>query len=491
MTDGAAKTFGPYSPATEMLWALRAGQITAVELLDLHIRRAQRYDGAVNSLAVRCFDYARDEARAADARLAAGEDLPLLGLPVTVKESVNVRHTPSTAGVAARKDHRAMLDAPTVHRLRVAGAVVFAKTNVCTWLNDFTGDNPIYGRTNNPWDLSRTSGGSSAGSAALAAGLSPLDLGSDLAGSIRVPAAFCGLWGHKPSDGVVPNSGHFPGFDVPNPAASLSAQGPMARSAADLELAMDVIAGPEESQSVGWRLALPPARHRRLSDFRVAVLPLQQWLPVDPDVLGALDRLANQLGKVGATVAEAHPPGLGDLREHHRLFRSMMWAIIAARWTPDHRREVGNDRMSRTDEFHKADAAGILATAGEFLAWHERRETYRAAWQWFFRDWDVVLTPASLTPAFPHPTAPPVDRVLNVAGKPVPFDNMSFYPGLASLAGQPATVLPAGLTAGGLPVGVQAIGPFHEDRTPLAFARLIEREFGGFRPPPGFDEDFV
>jgi amidase len=476
-----------FSPATSMLRALKMRQISAVELLESHLIRVGRHDGALNSIVVRDYERARADARLADARRAAGDESPLLGLPVTVKESIDVEGLPSTAGVPQRVGHRAAKDAATVARLRVAGAVIFGKTNVCKWLADYQADNPVYGRTNSPWNLQRTPGGSSGGSATLAAGLTPLDLGTDLGGSIRVPAAFCGLFGHKPSSGIVPNSGHFPGSQWPNPAVTLTVQGPHARSAADLELALDVIAGPEAGMETGWHLRLPPARHDRLADFRVAVLPRPPWLEVDPQIAGALDRIAAQLSSAGARVTELQPRGLGELRDHYRLFRSMMWTIVSTRWSTAQREHVSADKLARGEEFHAADAKGILASASDLASWLEQREEYRAAWREFFSEWDILLAPITLTPAFEHTTVPNADRRLNIGGTLVEFEYMSFFPSLATLAGQPATVFPAGRGESGLPLGLQAIGPFLEDRTTLRFASLLEQELGGFEAPPGYD----
>ena len=380
-----------------------------------------------------------------------------------------------------RKDHRAEADAITVRRLRAAGAIVFGKTNICQWLADYQGDNPVYGRTNNPWDMTRTSGGSTAGSAALAAGLTPLELGSDMGGSIRVPAAFCGLWGHKPSAGLVPNSGHFPGAAGPNPGAVLAVQGPHGRSPEDLELMLDTVAGPDAGDDVAWRIQFRQARHAQLRDFRVAVLADRPWVAVDGEILAARNSAVEFLGKAGAVVAEVHPPGFDDFREHYGLFRSMMSALVSVRWPADHRQHVVADKLSRHDPFHHADALGIRATAADYLHWLERREAFRAAWRRFFRDWDILLTPATIVPAFEHSTVPNADRRLAVNGQEVEFEYMSFYPSVPTLTGLPATAFPAGFSKIGLPLGLQAVGPFLEDRTPLAFAKLMAREFQGFR----------
>jgi len=480
-----------FSTAVEMVDALRGGRVSAVELLDEHLKRIDRLDGPLNSVIVRLDETARQDAASADAARARGERKPLLGLPVTIKESIDVVGTASTAGVVARATHRADRDALTVARLRAAGAVVIGKTNVCPFLADLIADNPVYGRTNNPWDLTRTPGGSSGGSASLAAGFTPLDLGSDLGGSIRIPAAFCGLWGHKPSEGAVPNSGHFPGSSLPNAGWLMAAQGPMARSALDLELALDVLAGPDVGMDVAWRLQLPPARHDRLADFRIAVLPWLQWLPVDDETMSAIESLAANLRAAGATVVEQSPAGLGDLRELYRLSRSMMSALVSAHWPAEQRERVVRDRQSRGEFSHAADVLGFRATAADFLQWHGQRERYRQGYREFCRDFDILLTPMSLVPAFPHPTIPVCERQFEIAGQSVGFDYVTFYPGLASLAGHGATAFPIGLNRSGLPLGAQAIGPFLEDRTPIRFAQLIEESFGVFKPPPRFAEVVV
>jgi amidase len=317
--------------------------------------------------------------------------------------------------------------------------------------------------------------------------LTPLDLGSDLGGSIRVPAAFCGLWGHKPSSGIVQNTGHFPGSDWPNPALPMAVQGPHARFPADLELALDVIAGPDAATETGWRLTLPPPRHSSLKDFRVAILPGQQWLPVDREISLALNSVSDRLRKLGAHVVELWPAGLGESRDYYRLFRSLMAVNVSIGWNNVLREKVAADKLARNEEFHAADARGIRATAPELVTWLGQREINRAAWRDFFKDWDVLVTPMTLTPAFEHTRVPNADRRLNVDGQDVEFEYMSFFPSLATLTGQPGTALPAGHNSAGLPIGLQAIGPFLEDRTTLEFARLLERELGTFQPPPGYD----
>lgn len=474
-----------FSPAERIMRALRDRECSAGELLEAHLRRIDRFDSPLNSIVVRDFERARREAELADQRLARGDSSRWLGVPITVKESIDIQGLPSTAGVPQRRGHIAPRDAANVGRLRAAGAVILGKTNVCTWLADFNADNPVYGRTNNPYDLSRTPGGSSGGSASLAAGLSAMDLGSDLGGSLRVPAAFCGLWGHRPSETAVPNSGHFPGSSLPNAAAVMAIQGPQARSAIDLELALDAIAGPGMGMDVGWKLSLPPARHDRLADFRIAVLPPQPWLAVDWQIAAALDRLAGDLARLGVHLRPVEPPGI-DLVESYALFRTMMAVMVSPRWPAERRAEVAARKRASGERFQAAEARGLEASSSDYLIWHEQRETLRAAWRDFFRDFDLLLTPTTLGPAFEHTDVPPGQRKLHIDGREMEFDYTSFYPGLANLPGHPATAFPVGMNDGGLPIGLQAIGPFLEDRTPIRFAQLVEQEFGGFIPPLGY-----
>src|SRR5262245_6035223 len=322
----------PFSSATDLLAALRKKRVTSSELVDLYIRRIERYDGELNAVVVRDFDRARERARAADEAAARGERGALLGIPITLKESINVAGLETTCGVPEWRGYVSPHDAPATARLRKAGTVLLGKTNVPPALADWQSTNPIHGRCNNPWDTRRSPGGSSGGSAAaIAAGFSALEVGSDIGGSIRVPAAFCGIYGHRPSETLLPKSGQFPMPPLPNSAVVMGVQGPLARSAEDLALALSVLAGPDVGEDVAWRVELPRARHERLADFRVAVLPPIPWLDVDSQIVGALDQLATRLGKLGCTVKQAQPELLGDHREHHALYRSLLSAVTSAR----------------------------------------------------------------------------------------------------------------------------------------------------------------
>jgi len=480
-----------FTPAIAMLEALHKRQVSAVELLDLHLRRIERFNPTLNAIVTFDVEHARQAAFAADEARAQGEHGTLLGLPITIKDTIDVKGLPGTAGVERYKDRRPAHDAPLVARVRAAGAVIIGKTNVPPYAGDWQSANPVFGRTHNPWDLSRTPGGSTGGgAAALSAGLTPLEFGSDIGGSIRIPSAFCGVFGHKPSETAVPRSGHFPGTPLPNAATVLSVLGPLARDANDLELALDVIAGPEVGEDTSWRLQLPPARHERLADVRVAVLTPLPWLPVDAEILTAQDACISALRRSGCHVETAAPEGFGDFGDWYELYLKLLFVMMFV-GEQDHKRRQQADMMRLTgDRYLKASAEGIMAGASDYLIWHGQREAYRALWRAFFREWDVVLSPANIVPAFPHTDVPFQQRTLTINGVSVPYSRQSAYAGIGTLAGQPATAFPVGTTHTGLPIGLQAIGPYLEDYTPIRFAGLVAREMGGFRRPPGYDERF-
>jgi amidase len=391
------------------------------------------------------------------------------------------------------KDYRSEHDAPIVRRLKRAGVALMGKTNVPSMLADWQSNNPVYGRTNNPWNLALTPGGSTGGgSAALAAGLTPLEFGSDIGGSIRVPAAFCGVFGHRPSETALPRSGQFPFPPMPNPAVFMGVQGPMARSAEDLELALDVVAGPDVGEDTAWKLALPPDWNRELREFRVALLPRVDWMPLDDEIAGALDDLAARLGRLGCHVETVSPPAMGDGRRHYALYLTLLTAVTSARLPAEQRQARLEVLRTRDDEWSRAQQLGIEGAAPDYIAWIGERERHRAGWRDFFGDWHVLLAPAFFRPAYPHQDSPWPDtpasiaRTLEVDGRPVLYELGLFYPSIATLAGQPATAIPIGRTRAGLPIGVQAIGPYLCDRTTLHFAALLEREIGGFVPPPAY-----
>lgn len=484
MSTMAPNTF---ASAHEMLAALRARELSAQELLTLHLSQIERENPVLNAIVTPDYERAQHTAREADEARTRGDDRPLLGLPLTIKDCLHVQDLPTTAGVRARARTLPAEDALLVKRVQAAGGVIMGKTNVPPYASEWQANNRLFGCTNNPWDLARTPGGSTGGgAAAVAAGLTPLEFGSDIGGSIRVPAAFCGCYGHKPSETALPRSGHFPGSPLPNPTLSMAVQGPLARSAIDLELAFDVVAGPDIDEAVGWQLALPAARHERLSEYRVALFPPFPWLQVDHEILEAREALAEQLRRAGATVAVAQPETFGDGRAYYALYYSLLAVMISLGQSARARWLEGLLAQMSKDASVVAWGAGLRASAADYINWFEQRERHRAAYRAFFRDWDILLAPVCITNAFPHldMSIPIARRMLTIDEQQVPYLRMSAYPALATLCGQPATAFPAGQTRSGLPVGLQAIGPYLEDRTPLRFVQLVEQAFGGFQRPP-------
>jgi amidase len=479
-----------FASAAELAGALRSRRLSASELLEHTIARVEALDQRFNAVVVRDFDRARDAAKAADAALARGEQRPLLGIPVTLKEPFNVAGLPTTWGFPQFRDFVPAKDALAVSRLKQAGAIIIGKTNIPKGLREFQSYNDIYGTTNNPWDVSRSPGGSSGGSAAaLAAGFGPLSLGSDIGGSIRVPAHFCGVFGHKPSLGLIPLRGYSlpPAPPVPG-QGDLAVVGPMARSAGDLALALDAIAGPDEArEGVGYRLALRAPRHADLRDFRVLVIDTHPLVPTSNVVRTAIGGLAGRLSKFGAKVA-FKTALLPDLADSAKLYLKLLNAAISPRLAADAFAESGRQAaaLSPGDLSLPAERSrGTVISHRDWLVADAARLQLQQRWSALFREFDVVLYPSAPVPAFPQDHSEPIEaRRLDIDGKDYPYLEAFFiWADPATTCGLPATAAPIDRSAAGLPIGMQIIGPYIEDRTTIAFAALLEREFGGFVPP--------
>jgi amidase len=444
---------------------LRRKEISARELTELQLARVDAVNPAVNAVVELRREAALRAAAEADAALARGADVgPLHGVPVTVKDCLDVAGMRTTWGNPAFADFVADRDATVVRRLTGAGATVLGKTNVHEMLADFGQTaNDVHGRTNNPWDVTRTPGGSSGGgAAALAAGLSFLEHGSDLVGSIRVPAAFCGVYGLRPSVDTVPLTGfrvpHSP--DGPDESRYLSTLGPLARSAADLRTALRVTAGPEgpAAKAYSWNLAAP--RRSRLADFRVGVVLDHERAPVSSEVGAVLSTAVDAVSRAGAKVVDGWPEGV-DPADHAESFGFQVGLFFAFQ-----------------------EGGGGFATLDEVVEQETRRMASRAAWSRYFADVDVFLCPTTFTPAFPHDTRPFEERVIGTPEGDRPYDAQVFWIAHAALPGLPAVSAPVGRTAGGLPVGAQLIGPPHEDDTAITFAELLAEVVGGYERPP-------
>ena len=479
--------------ATAALAVLRAREIGSLEMLDLLLARIERLNPRLNAVIALDVDGARSAARAAD-NLPARRRGALHGLPMTIKDGFDVVGMPATAGMPELADYRPAEDAEAVAQLRAAGAILFGKTNVPTGVADHQSYNPIYGVSSNPWNVERTPGGSSGGAAAaVAAGFTALELGSDVGGSIRCPAHFCGVYGHKPSFGVIPMGGTTPPPPpgVVPPDVPLSVAGPLARSAADLELALDVLTAPPLLERTAWSVGIPPSRHERLSDFRVALWADKRGYSVDSQCLEAMHAYAEDLRALGVTVDETARPDI-DSAASDDVYVAMLFGIFLAGLPEEVLRQFEAAAEGHGERSYPARIArAIRLTHAEFMGLESRQQGLRHAWRRFFERYDVMLCPAMPTVAFPHDHSgtgfghiAQYDRRLIVDGEPVPYLNGLQWPGLATIAHLPAAAVPTGRLIDGLPMGVQVIGPYLEDRTVLRFAQLVERELGGFAPPP-------
>jgi len=480
----------PFCSAKQLASMIRRKKIGSLELLDLFLDRIERYDSEINAIIFKDIEAARKRAKAADRALAKGLVWgPLHGVPMTIKESYDVVGMPTTWGVPEHKNNYPKKNAIAVDRFLNAGAVLFGKTNVPLYLADWQTFNDIYGTTNNPWDPTRTPGGSSGGSAAaLAAGLTGLEAGSDIGASIRNPAHYCGIYGHKPTYGIVSVRGQaLPGRVS---ASDISVVGPLTRSAEDLALALGVMAGPDDIDGAGWWLRLPKPKKKMLREYKVAVIYTDQEAEVDQAVQQRLRALVRFLRKNKVKVSEKARPKI-DSRMAHRNYIQLLRGATVGRLTPEEFQKglKALKRLKPDDEGYQAEmirAQGMYHK--DWLAFNEERHKMRLAWADFFRDYDLLLCPAAATTAFPHnQKGERWERMIMVNGKPQPSTTQMFWAGYSCNVYLPSTIAPVGLAGDGLPVGVQIIGPQHGDYTCIHFARLLEREFQGFVPPPGFE----
>jgi amidase len=448
--------------------AIRRSEISSAELTRLTLERIDRENPSLNAIVNVLREQAMEQARAADEALAQGKHTgPLQGVPITIKDGLEIAGVPTTAGVPAWKDYKPAEDGVIVRRLRKAGAVILGNTNVPFMLADWQSYNDIYGTTTNPWDALMTAGGSSGGSAAaLAKGLGHLSIGSDLAGSIRIPAHFCGVYGHKPSLNVIPLRGRVPpppGMPL-GPAPDLPVAGPMARSALDLQAAMETLGGPDDDERVAYSWRLPLVRHLRLPEYRIGFVLDDPGCRVSSDVKAALEACVQALAKKGVKLKEGWPPGVSPAGQYE-TYRYLLSAFFASGMKDD---EIESVRARAADP-----AGGMRAVAAR--AWIEPHKHFQAA----SRD------RMSARAAFPHDHSRPVDkRVIATPEGAREYMDLPFWPSFATLTGLPSTTAPIGFTRSSLPVGIQIVGPYLEDATPIDIAAKMADIIGGFRPPP-------
>ena len=479
-----------FRSAVEMASQIRRKKIGCEELLDHLVNRVKQHNGAINAVIATRIPAARKQARLADKALAkrSFKPGPLFGVPITVKESFDVKGMATTWGLPEFSKHRAKSHSAVVNKLIDAGANVFGKTNVPVLLADWQSFNPVYGTTNNPWRLSATPGGSSGGSgAALAAGLTGLEFGSDIGASIRNPAHYCGVFGHKPTFNLVSAEGQT--LDGQVSGADIAVVGPLARSAADLKLALELTAGPNTIDEMGWQLKLAAPRFKKPADLRIAVMTTTPTAPVDDAVQAPIRELANALRKVGAKVSLKARPAI-DAEQAHNTYIELLRFATAGRMEdePLNRLIKQSKRLKESD----LDYESLMIRGNTMLPrrWHylnETRHRMRLAWAEFFKDWDVLLCPAAASPAFEqNQKGERFERMIPVNGKPQPSTTQMFWAGFSGMSYLPSTVAPIALTSDGLPTGVQIVGPQWGDLSTIAVAAIIEKHFYRFTPPPGF-----
>lgn len=467
---------------TRLAGAIRDRQVSSAEALQHFVTRINTLDTDVNAVVHWDLERAEAAARAADAAVMAGHDLgPFHGVPMTVKDSFQTEGCVTTSGAPELADYVPTEDAWPVAKMRVAGAVPFAKTNLPIWAGDIQSHNEVYGCTNNPHRLSRTPGGSSGGSAAaLAMGFTPIELGSDIGGSIRVPAHYSGVMGHKPSYGIVPAHGQIPGMPGTLTQADLAVAGPMARHVEDLELMLDVLIGPDRWMQPAWHIELPPSRHHALSDFRIAGWFDDDYCPVDSATSAALADLAGIIAGAGGAVDTDARPGF-TLQRADRIFERLLQAALSGGHSLDQIERMAADASEGTiGEVRRATAARHR----EWLADNERRLQLRERWAEFFGDFDAILLPVQPRAAIPHDHSEPQwGRRVEIGGVERDYLDLFRWTGPAGAGMLPATVVPIGRDHDGLPIGVQIVGPYLEDRTTLALAAHVAELRGGCPRP--------
>jgi amidase len=454
--------------ASELAAGIREKEWSSRELLDTYLDRIERLNEPVNAVVTLDVDRARAAADAADAALARGDDVgPLHGLPVTIKDAIETEGIRSTGGARELVDHVPTADAPAVARLKDAGAIVFGKTNLPRWSGDFQTFNDIFGLTSNPWALDRTVGGSSGGAAAsVAAGFTSFEVGTDIGGSVRIPSHCCGVFGLKPSFGVIPQRGYLDHVGGGTTDADINVFGPIARSAEDLELLLGVLAGPEPERAHAWKLELPPCEARELSDLRIGTWLDDPASPVESEYAGMLRAAADRIADAGGRVDESRPPV--DFAEQKAVFTRMIVPAVSP----------------------SMDDAVADSASGTHRAWlraEEERAALKRTWAEWFAGHDLLLLPVMTTPAFPHDHERELmERTIEIDGDPRALITTIDWLGIIGVVGLPSAVVPIGRTAAGLPVGMQLVAPYLHDRRAAGVARLFETVLGGYRTPPGF-----
>ena len=477
-----------FNSAVQLAQMIKDREIGSLELLEHYLDRGQQFNDPINAIVVHDTERAKKRAKEADEALARGEYWgPLHGVSMTSKESFNVAGLPTTFGIPDFKDNIADVDALSIQRLKSAGAVIFGKTNVPLSLADFQSYNDIYGTTSNPWNLERIPGGSSGGSAAaLSAGLTGFEIGSDIGGSIRNPAHFCGVFGHKPTWGLLPPRGHTPTATLAQP--DLAAIGPLGRSSVDLELGLQIMAGPDEIDSAGYSLDLQKPSQKTLSEYRIAVWANDDISPVAKEVADRVKAVAQAVADAGGHFDSDARPDM-DIEEGNDVYLTLLFSVMASRMPA----EAFQKLKTHAESFDSDDQSPMAiqlrrqtATLWDYAQANEARTKMRWAWHEFFQTYDVLIAPIMATPAIKHDHSPVETRTIEVDGKTQPYFQQLFWPGLAICFYLPSTIIPTGLSSEGLPIGIQIIGPQYGDLKTIGFAKLLEEAGFGFVPPSSY-----
>ena len=466
-----------FLPAVSMATQIRQKKLSPVELADAHLARIDKLNPKLNAYVHVDPERVRREARAAENYVLSGEALgPLHGVPVSIKSCIEVVGYRCEAGTRLRQGFIAKQDAPLVARLRAAGAIVLGVTNTPELLMAWETNNLIYGRTNNPWDLSRTPGGSSGGeAAAIAAGMSAGGIGSDGGGSIRVPAHFSGICGLKPTPGRIPSTGHYP--ESGGPFALLGVVGPMARTVADLSVMFEVMQGPDDRDSCAAPVPLRWPGDDEVRKLRVGYFEDDGRTPVSPETRKAVQTAAEALRRAGFQVEPFRPEGLENARQ--------LWKKFFVK--------VGGMLIRPMFQGRESDLSPILR---QFLEWSDDepeltaesllhawigRDVLRGKFLAQMRDYPILLCPAAAIPAFHHG-----ERSWKIDGQSFTYLDAWSYTEWFNLLGNPAAVVPVGHSEEGLPIGVQIVGRPWEEEQVLAVAAALEREGGAWKTPPLF-----
>ena len=478
----------PFAAALELAAAIRGRRLAAEELVELSLERISRHNGALNAICTLDEAGARRRAKRADEALARGELWgPLHGVPMTIKDALETAGLRTTGGHPPLAGYVPSSDAPAVARLRAAGAILLGKTNVPPLSADYRADNPIFGRTNNPWDLERTPGGSTGGgAAAVSAGLSAFDVGSDLAGSVRTPAHFCGLFALKATEGRIPNAGHIPEPPgQPRAVRHMNVLGPLARSVDDLALLTKILSGPAMEEPDVPPVPWHEAETGELRRYRFAWSTSFGGIPVTRGTRQAIEKLANELSRVGCAVEERNPDGF-DFDMAWETWGEIAIAERAATGRERSAERVAalNTTLGEQWAVARGSAKGVRAGIAEYMVALNRRDALIAVLEKFLATWDAFICPVSVGPAIAHV---PFGTPIAVDEHEVPY----FIAGTAytcpfNLTGHPAVVLPLARSREGLPIGVQVLGRRWSEPQLLALCAKLALVTGPFTPPPKF-----